>query len=153
MTNQSGDAYLTTPSLPAGGRYQIRVRGAAATTAAFKLYFAEAQPHIGAGPAASFSATTLPFDPLPVGSRLSKSLIIRSTGDQNLKVGDAALGGPGAAAFSVDFSTCNGADLPAGSACTLVISAHPGTQTSSTAKLTVPHGAGSQDISLSVTGN
>jgi outer membrane protein assembly factor BamB len=152
VTTQSGDAYLTSPSLPAGGTYQVRVRGAATPIAPFKLYFAEAQPHIGAGPAASFSATALPFAPLPVGSRLSKSLIIRNTGDRNLKVGNTALVGPGAAAFSVDFNSCDGADLPAGSACTLVISAHPGTQTSSTAKLTVPYGASSQSINLSVTG-
>ena len=152
VTTQSGDAYLTTPSLPAGGTYQIRVRGPATPTAFFKLYFAEAQPHIGDGPTASFSATALPFDPLPVGSQLSKSLIIRNTGDQNLNIGNTTLVGPGAAAFSIDFNSCDGADLPAGWPCTLVISAHPGTPTSSTAELTVPYGASSQDINLSVTG-
>jgi outer membrane protein assembly factor BamB len=152
VTTLSGDAYLTTPNLPAGGTYRLRVRGPVSQSIGFKMYFSEAQPHTGSGPTALFSATTLPFDSVPVGSRRSQSLTIRNVGDQDLTLGNATLGGTGVAAFSIDFNSCNEAVLPPSSACTIVVSAHPATQTSSIAALTISHGASSQDVDLSVSG-
>lgn len=74
----------------------------------------------GVQPAASFSATSITFDPQRVGTAsATRSVTVTNAGTATLTLGTATLGGADAAHFSKTSDTCSGASVAPGGTCAL----------------------------------
>jgi outer membrane protein assembly factor BamB len=151
-TAATGQLYFATPSVAAGAHDSIRVvNNVAQDDVLVTLHLAEAQPHLGDGPTATASTSSVAFGAVPVGSVVQRSVLIRNNGGEDLDITGVHIS-PAASPFSIVEDLCSGATSSPDWACAVRIRAKPSAKATSTATLNVTTNAGTRKVALSVTG-
>lgn len=146
----SGDAYLTTGSLPSGHTYRLEVTGPPGVSIGYAVRLREAVPNIGTGSQVTLSAASLPFGTLPVESTRSESLTVRNTGDHDVVLGPVTLNG--AAAYNLSFDACSDARLAPDWTCTITITVNPTQAAPAAATLRITANGNPRTVSITLTG-
>ncbi len=113
---------------------------------------AGAASEIAAAPAVTLSVANLDFGAERVGQSNSLTLTITNSGNAALNLSQVAIGGSGAAAFSLTSSTC-GSSLAPGSSCAVLVTFTPARSGSVSATLNVTDNAGNSPQTAGLSGN